>query len=253
MSLLDPTTSLARRNPTVKLVLLFVLCLLTLFLSDPVTVAVLYLVVGVTVRVAAGLNTRQLTVAQIPFLLFGVGIFLVNALSRPGERIWPDLPIRITVEGVNWGVALALRGMVIGVLTIGFLVSTPPRDLMVSLTEHGRVPARFTYALLAGHRMLAALPRQWHTIRAAHAVRAPLDADGRPRSGPKAFARAAFALLVVSIRSAERIALALESRGLSAGPRTLARPVPLTATDGWFAVVVLSVFLVVALLGGLLV
>lgn len=249
----DRTTVLARRNPTVKLALLFVLSLGTLFVSDPLIAAGLYGVALVAVRACAGITTRTLLLAQIPFALFGLGIFLVNALSRPGTRIWPDLPVRITVEGVSWGTALALRGLVIGVLTVGFLVSTPPRDLMVSLTAHGRVPARISYALLAGHRMLAAMPARWQTIRAAHAVRAPLDPDGRPRTGLKEFGRSAFSLLVVSIRASERIALALESRGLAAGRRTLARPVPLGPTDALFAVTVLGAFVGVALLGGLVV
>lgn len=241
---------LAHRNPTVKLALLFVLSLGTLFVADPLTAGVLYLAAFLAVRASAGISTRALLLAQIPFVLFGIGLFLVNALSRPGTRIWPELPIRITVEGVSWGTALALRGLVIGVLTVGFLASTPPRDLMVSLTAHGRVPARISYALLAGHRMLAAMPARWQTIRAAHAVRAPLDRDGRPRTGLKQFNRSAFALLVVSIRASERIALALESRGLAAGRRTLARPVPLTGTDALFAAAVLGAFLAVVLLGG---
>ena len=67
---------------------------------------------------------------------------------------------------------------------------------------------------------------------------------GRPVLGPRAFARSAFALLVVSIRAGERIALALESRGLGTGPRTTWRPVPLDQRDLLF---VLGVAAAVAL------
>jgi len=98
-----------------------------------------------------------------------------------------------------------------------------------------------TYAVLAGYRTLEELPREWQLIRHAHAVRAGADARGRPRRGVGAFGRAAFALLVVSLRRAERLAIALESRGLGLTPRTTWRPVALTRSDGVFAAGVIAV------------
>lgn len=224
-------SALDARNPTVKAAVLLAVSLLTLLLLDPVTLLALYLVGLAAVRLTAGVRGRALVLAQVPFWTFGIGIVLVNALSRPGTPVLTGAPVRVTQEGLVIGTGLALRGLVIGVLTIGFLASTPPRALMVSLTQHARLSPRYAYALLAGHRMLAALPAQWAHIRAAQLVRAPLRRDGRPRTGPADLARSAFALLVVSVRAAERTALALESRGLSGGPRTLWRPVPLDRRD----------------------
>ncbi|MFF1529041.1 energy-coupling factor transporter transmembrane component T family protein [Cellulomonas sp. NPDC058312] len=234
-------SALAARNPTVKAAVLLGVSLATLLLLDPVTLLALYLLGLVTVRVAAGVRGRALLTAQVPFWTFGVGLVLVNALSRPGTPVLTGAPVRITHEGLVIGTALALRGLVIGVLTVGFLASTPPRALMVSLTQHARLSPRYAYALLAGHRMLAALPAQWAHIRAAHLVRAPLGRDGRPRTGPADLGRCAFALLVVSVRAAERTALALESRGLSDRPRTLWRPVPLDRRDALLAAGVVAV------------
>ncbi len=240
---------LGRCNPTVKLVTLLAVSLATLFLFDPLPVLALYLLATVTVRAAARMPWRTLLLAQVPFALFGIGLVAVNALSRPGEPLLPDAPVRVTVEGLVLGTALALRGMVIGVLTIGFLASTPPRELMVSLMQHARLSPRFAYAILAGHRMLGAMPERWATIRAAQSVRAPLRRNGRPRFGPGDFARAAFALLVASIRSSERIALALESRGLRDGPRTIWRPVPIGRRDAVLAIAVPTVFTAVVAAG----
>jgi energy-coupling factor transporter transmembrane protein EcfT len=238
---------LAARNPTVKAALLLLVSLATLLLLDPVTLGVLYLLGLVAARAGAGVRGGALLLAQVPFWTFGVGVLLVNALSRPGTPVLTDLPVRVTQEGVTIGLALALRGCVIGAASVTFLASTPPRELMVSLTQHARLSPRYAYALLAGHRMLAGLPRQWAAVRAAHLVRAPLRRDGRPRTGPADLARSAFALLVVSVRGAERIALALESRGLSDRPRTLWRPVPLDRRDALLAAgVVGAVVLVVA-------
>lgn len=239
------TSWLGRRNPTVKVAVLLAVSLGTLVLFEPRPLLVLYLLALAAVRLTARVAWRTLLLGQVPFLAFGIGLVAVNALSRPGPSLLPDAPFRITADGLTIGIALALRGLVIGVLTIGFLAGTPPRDLMVSLVRHARLSPRYAYAILAGHRMLTAMPARWSTIRAAHSVRAPLRRNGRPRFGPAAFGRSAFALLVASIRSSERIALALESRGLGEGPRSVWRPVPLGRRDAVLAVIVPVVFLLV--------
>lgn len=249
----DPATTatswLARRNPTVKAAILLAASLATLGFLDPRPLLALYALALVAVGCGARVPARTLVLGQVPFVVFGVGLVAVNALSRPGTPVVEGAPV--SVEGLTVGVALALRGLVIGVLTIGFLSSTPPRDLMVSLVQHARLSPRYAYSVLAGHRMLAAMPARWATVRAAQAVRAPLR-RGRPRFGVADAGRAAFALLVTSIRSSERIALALESRGLGERPRTVWRPVPIGRADvvlvllvvtGWAAAVVLAVSL----------
>src|SRR5690606_3251640 len=105
---------LERRNPTVKLAVLTAVSLGTLFLFDPAPLLALYLLAVLAVRRAARVRRRTLLAAQVPFLLFGVGLVAVNALSRPGQPLWPEAPVRVTVEGVVIGAALALRGLVIG-------------------------------------------------------------------------------------------------------------------------------------------
>jgi energy-coupling factor transporter transmembrane protein EcfT len=233
----DPRAPLARRNPTVKAALLLVVSLGVILLDAPAPLLVLWLLALTVGRWAAGLRWRTLLLAQLPFLLFAVGVVSVNALTRPGEPLL-DAPVHVSAEGTVLGVAFALRGFVIGTGTIAFLASTPPRELMTSLVQHARLSPRYAAALLAGHRMLEAMPQRWAVIRAAQAVRAPVGRRGRPRSGVGGFARSAFALLVASIRSSERIALALESRGLGDGPRTIWRPVPLTRADALLAAAV---------------
>lgn len=235
---------LGGRNPTVKILTLFAISFAVLFLWDPLLLLILYLVAVVAIRWAARIRWPHLLLAQIPFVMFGLGVFMVNAVTRPGEQAF-DAPIRITVEGLSAGTALALRALIIGIGAVAFIASTPPRDMMISAIQHGRLPPRFGYALLAGQRTLEQLPRTWATIRAAQAVRAPLNRRGEPKHGMRDFGRAAFALLVGAIRSSERIALALEARGLGDGPRTLWRPVPIGAADAMFVAVVLGSFAVI--------
>ena len=140
-------------------------------------------------------------------------------------------PIRVTVEGLLVGSALALRTMAVGILSIGFIGTTDPVALMTSLHQHARLSARVTFAVLAGYRMLQQLPREWQVIRQAQSVRAPLRDNGATRFGLREFGRAAFTLLVVSLRRGERMSQSLESRGLGLGARTVWRPVPLGPAD----------------------
>ena len=226
---------LARRNPTVKFGLLVVVSLALLFVFEPLTPAVLYVVALLAVAAGSGIRHRLLLLGHLPFVGVAVGLLLVNALSRPGIEIARLGLLRVTEEGVEVGATLGLRTLVIGVLALGFVASTDGVRLMTSLHQHARLGLRFTYAVLAGYRTLEELPREWQLIRHAHAVRARSGARGGPLGGVRAFARAGFALLVVSLRRGERLAMALESRGLGLAPRSIWRPVALTGTDAVFA------------------
>lgn len=234
---------LSRRNPTVKLVLVFVVSVVMLFVFDPVTPTVLYALALIGVIAAARIPPQALALAHIPFVAFALGLFLVNTLSRPGEVLWEAGVLRVTAEGVTVGAALAMRTLVIGILSIGFLASTDPVALMTSLHQNARLSARVTYAILAGYRMLQEMPREWDTIRRAHAVRAPLRSDGNPPRGGRDLGRAAFTLLVISVRKGERMAQSLESRGLGLTPRSTWRPIPVRPADWVFATTVLAALL----------
>lgn len=237
---------LSRRNPTVLLALLTALSIVCIALTDPLPLVLLYVLLGVSAMWSCRLGPLRLLRAQLPFAVFASGVFMVNVLSRPGYEPWPDLPIRITEEGIVLGAALALRALVIGLGALIVARATDPRRTMVSLQQHARLPARYTYALLAGRRLLDDLPRRWETITRAHRVRLPLTAAGTvARLRARHLLRCAFSLLVDTVRSADRISFALESRGLGEGERTLWRPVPLTRAD---ALLALGVTLVVAAL-----
>lgn len=227
-------SALSRRNPTLKLALLTVVSLVAIFILDPITPTVLYLLALIAVAASVRVPLRTLAVSHLPFLAFALGVFIVNVLSRPGTILLQSGPVRITEEGLSIGVALAARTMLIGVLAIGFLLSTDGVALMMSLNQHARLSPRVTFAILAGYRMLQEMPREWATIRHAHSIRVGAGEGMRPPRGPRHLAGVIFTLLVVSIRKGERMAQALESRGLGLQPRTTWRPIKITRTDWVF-------------------
>lgn len=232
---------LARRNPTVKLALLTVVSVVALFVLDPLTPAVLYLLALAGVVVGTRAAPRTLLLAHGPFVAFAAGVLVVNARSRPGTVLWQAGPLRVTDDGLEIGAALAARTLLVGVLAVGFLLSTDGVALMTSLHQNARLGPRVTYAVLAGYRMLQEMPREWATLQHAHTVRAPLRDDGRPALGVRHHAGVVFSLLVVSLRKGERMAQALESRGLGLHPRTTWRPVTVDRRDAVLVVGVLGV------------
>lgn len=242
---------LGQRCPTVLLALLVLVSAVSVLILDIRTLGILYGALVVGVLATARIGVRRLLLAQIPFAGFGLGVVMVNALSRPGTELWPHLPVRVSAEGIAIGIALALRTLVIGVGAVAFTHVTEPKRLMMSLIRHAHVSPCYAYALLAGHRLLDTLPAQWRTLAQARLIRranAPRGKQGR-RLTLREHASCAFALLVGAIRSSERIAFTLESRGLAQGPRTMWKPVTCTWRDGAMAVAVHGAMAAVVVLG----
>jgi len=238
---------LHRRNPTVKLAVFFVVSLVVLVPVDPWTPLVLLLLTVPAVAHAGRIPLSTLARAALLFGPFAFSLLAVNAVTRDGPVVAEVAGLHVTSTGVGIGVALALRTVLVGTLAVAFSLTTDGARLMTSLHQHARLGARPTFAVLAGYRVLEDLPQRWTTIRQAQSVR-----DARRRSGtlpkdPASLTRAAFALLVVALRQGERMAIAMETRGLGSGPRTVHRPVALDRRDAVFAVVVLGVCALVVL------
>ncbi|MDC7121019.1 energy-coupling factor transporter transmembrane protein EcfT [Cellulomonas fimi] len=233
---------LHRRNPTVKLAVSSVVSLVLLVPVDPWTPGLLLLLALPAATVAGRLGARTVLRAVALFAPFALSVLAVNAVTCPGQVVWRGVGLEVTTTGLSVGGALALRALLVGVLSVAFTLTTDAGRLMTSLHQHARLGPRATFAVLAGYRVLEQLPERWETVRRAQAVREPGRRPGAPLPRDAgALARAAFAVLVVSLRQGERLAVALEQRGLGAGPRTVARPVPLDRRDAALAGVVLGV------------
>lgn len=242
---------LARRNPSVKFLAVFFISLVLLFVFDPVTPLLLYLLALPAVVGLGGVPLRRLVRAQLPFASFGVSLLLVNAVSRGGAVVASVGPLEVTDDGVSVGTSLALRTLVIGICAVGFVRTTDPIELVASVHQQARLPARPAFAVLSAYRLLDELPETWRTIRRAQAVRQPGLERGRlPRSLPL-LARAGATLLVMALRRAERTAVTLELRGLGAGERTIWRPIVVQPADIALLGVVVAVTVGVLIIGEL--
>ena len=231
---------LARRNPTVKAAVVFALSLALVLVLDPIT-PLLFLAPTVVAGLAlGGVPPRAYAKATVPLVAVGLGFVWTNALFAAGgvDDITHALgPFRVSERGLAFGLAIALRGLAIGALSLTFVLTTDPTDLAVSLVRHAKLPFRIVYALLAGYRFLPFFTAEYAQVRLAQRLRGGGTRRGlRSRAGEPF--RLLLPLLALAIRRASRIGVAMDSRGFSAADgrtRTTLRAVPLDARDWLFA------------------
>jgi energy-coupling factor transport system permease protein len=243
---------LHRLNPLTKLALTLPVAGLVSLVFEPLSPLIIALV--------AVLATWRLGNVPLPAilrplgfsLLLGFGMFWTSTLYYAGQgaegpSIVPG-PIRIPEASLVYGLTMVTRLLAIFATSSLFVLTTNPVDLVVALIHQARLPVRIGYAVFAAYRFMPLVHEELGNIRAAHQVRGA--ATGR---GPVARIRQtigyAIPLLAISVRRAERVALAMDSRGFGARrDRTYYRSTTLTRADLIFAlgaIVVLTLILAV--------
>lgn len=200
----------------------------------------------VSAAVALALELALLPLLRLPVrtLLLRVSPVLVavplTAVSialygRPSGREWFDFGFAHVTDGsLTLALATALRVLAVGLPAVALFVRVDPTDLADGLAQVLRLPARFVLGALAAIRMMTLLVDDWRQLAMARRARGLAD-TGRLRRG----ASMAFALLVLALRRATTLAVAMESRGFGApGRRTWAR-VARFAGPEWAMVTVL--------------
>jgi energy-coupling factor transport system permease protein len=224
---------LHRRNPALKLLSALVMMAAAVLAFDPWTPLAL-LVVGLAALTIAGrVPLRAAARPLLVFLVLGaLGLLGANAFFyRPvgghvPSALWQAGPLRLTAAGLRVGISLTLRMLAIAVVSIAFVATTPPTDLVLSLVQNARFPYRLGYGILVAYRFLPMWRTEMGVIRAAHRIR------GVGRQRGQAWRRYAVPLLAGAIRKAERVATAMDSKAFGAArSRTYFRRMRVTAAD----------------------
>ena len=229
-------TFLARRDPTVKLAAVLGISLLLIFIVDPITPA-LFLVIAIAAALAGGARPKTIARALVPLTVLGVGFVWSNAVfaATQGPATWTIGPFHASESGLRFGLAIAIRGIAIGILSLTFVWTTDPTDLVVSLIRHTRLPFRIGYPLLAGYRFLPFFTDEYAQVRLARRVRGALPRGllGRGREAVGELVT----LLSDATRRATRIAIAMDARGFAAATeRTYYREARLAWGDVVFVI-----------------
>jgi energy-coupling factor transport system permease protein len=226
-------SQLGRTSPLAKLgIALAWLVGLALSLDPGPPLALAAIAFGAGV-VLGGIRPLNLLRAAAPLWLAAAGVGTFNALFSVsnGDPAAAELmtlgPVRLTVEAVEHGIALALRVVAIGCVGAVFALTTDPTRLADSLVQQARVPERFAYGALAAYGAIPRFGEDLATLRQARRIRG-LRGSWHPRL--------LIGLLVLAIRHGDRMALSMDARAFGSGPRTRYREVRWQPRDLYVAI-----------------
>jgi energy-coupling factor transporter transmembrane protein EcfT len=236
---------LGRVSPVVKLAIAIVWLVglaLTLRVLPPLILAVVALAAGVFLGRIPG---RTFARALAPLWIAAIGIALSNTLfaasnGDPAAAEFVRLgPVRIALDAALGGLGIACRVLAIASVGAVFTLTTDSTRLADSLVLQAHVSPRFAYGALAAYQAIPRFGEDLATLRQARRVRG-LRGGWHPGL--------LVGVLVLAIRHADRMALAMDARAFGSGPRSFYRPIRWTLLDlavGAGAVAVLVVALAV--------
>ncbi len=231
---------LHRLNPLTKLAFTIPVAVVVVAHEEPLTPLV---VAALTAFATWRLGRLPLSSIANPLglsLLAGFGMFWTGLVfyAGPGAGAAPVVPgpIRVTEAGLIYALTMMCRLLAIVSASLLFVLTTNPIDFVVALIQQARLPARVGYAVFAAYRFVPLVQEELDTIRAAHQVRGAASGRG-VLAGLRQALGYAIPLLAISVRRAERVALAMDSRGFGARRnRTYYRTTTVTRSDLLFGI-----------------
>lgn len=157
---------------------------------------------------------------------FAFIIFLIQILFyKWGTVVFYMIPVvnwlPVTLEGISFGISIALRMMIILLSFIVFLSTTQTRDMMMVLVEKLKVPYDYAFMFVTSLRFIPTFMGEVTAIQEAQKARGYRLEGANPLKKLKAYVPIALPLVIISLAKGERLALAMETRAYSSGiPRT---------------------------------
>jgi energy-coupling factor transport system permease protein len=221
---------IARANPVAKLAVAMVIPIALILTVDPVTAGTA-LLLEILALPWCGVGPRRLLRSGWIVLLSAIPAGLLTLLfAADSGRLILDLgPITITAGSLTAAAAIALRILAIGLPGVVLIATTDPTDLADALAQVLHLPHRFVLSALAALRLFGVLSQEWTMLTMARRARG-FDtgfgrADGFGLGAVRRVGGQVFALLVLAIRRATVLAVAMEARGFGVDRRrTWARP-----------------------------
>ena len=152
------------------------------------------------------------------FLLFSVlvslpvGLFFLNLLFYPdnsGKAIFNLLGHTITYFVLTRAFIVFLRSIALIYVSIAYLIATEPSDLVSSLMQQLHLSPRIGFAIYAAWNTVPHLKKNFSRIKHTHEIR-----RGGERSSFSDLLQIMSALIIGSIRHAERISISMSVRGI---------------------------------------
>ena len=251
-----PRSSIIHRlDPRVKLATVLVLSILILkgdMLTQCWITAFLLILVP-----ASRLNFVHLRTAFRPMLFFLGLLFFLHLLFTTGTPIppFPPWPVTITYKGLHTG-AFVIWQFSLLILSAAILtMSTPPGELISGIERflrpfrHVGIPSHDLALMISmAMRFVPTILDELNRIRDAQKARGARFKNGPVLQRMKATASLLIPLVLGTMRRADALALAMESRGYRRGERTYLRELKMGRKD-YVALLLLALALGLELAG----
>ncbi|MFC4353785.1 energy-coupling factor transporter transmembrane component T family protein [Chryseomicrobium palamuruense] len=223
-------TWLHRMNPSVKMLVTFVVIFALAFYFDPWTPLYVFIAVLILQLLFARISWKRWFLLMLPFAIGAIGYF------------WTTYAFGTSEDRLATAFSLSFRVLAFSSLSLLFVLTTSPMLFIMSLMQHLRLSPKLAYSLLVGYQFLPVLKEEFIQIRQVQRMRQ----GGTHQSAISrllSLRTVAIPLLAGAVRKAERTAFAMEARGFTGTrERTYFHQVPFRRLDIYLTLFLLVVF-----------
>ncbi len=218
-------------DPRVKLMGVGLIFLISVLFTNPLFLGPFFFAI-LAIDILGGVPFKRIMIIlkSLSLLVF-ISLIMWPLLFHPGKEIFRLGSIYITDLGAIYGVGMAFRILNMVIAPISLMLTTPQRDMILGMRGIG-LPPKAAFALAIALRFLPTVVGVGNGIIEAQRSRG-LDVNkGGVVTKMKNYAAIMGPLMISSLRIAQQLALAVESKAMSStAKRTTIRPLIYTRFD----------------------
>lgn len=247
LSYIDEDSFLHRRNPMIKFCLIIIITVIICLSYYPIlpvfTFAGTFLLTVFGGRISWRIFASQLKGFIIISLAYMISMGILRGISYSQDAIYFMGPFSWSQRDVINTITLGFRILAFVGMTVSFVATTRPRDIVLSLIMQCKVSPLRGYAVMAAYRFLPELQGYVDSIHLAQGIRG-IDWKKGINRFISPF-RVFIPLFVLAARRGDRIACSMESRGLGCmDERTYYAKMEIDRTDKVFAAAILLIYVI---------
>lgn len=215
-------------NPITKLIGLVSFFIMGIMFSNPIALLVLIIILFIFFWIAKAISIFRLYFGWL--LLGGIFMLILQVLfAHNGPELFRFIPKSIPIFGwlgvinkdsLQLGLTMISRMAVFGFALPLLLVTTQARDLMLILVDKLKFPYQYALMFITSLRFIPNLFMEIENILQAQRTRAFELKTRNPVKQVKAYLPLITPLVLISLKKAQRLAVAMETRGFGQGKRT---------------------------------